>query len=367
MNALLQRLFVLLLLFGRMPATAHDPCPVCGGKVTALQNIKDDRKKPSKNDYFFNRSHCGTADFFLSGAVICTRCWMANSWFEEKWERGSSLPDSFIPPLDKSLRDFPTPSTGTQYIRVFDGMKMSDSREMAWDEANAARFDRYLDYAKQHDLTIELHGIRSHTVTELTGEKKVNPADVSSYGDAYLVVQAKPKALYEKPLPPKRPVELRTVKAEYLRSSVALRTRYVNELVQMLKKADKANDDVAKAAVGRELKAAALPKDFDTKELTKLLMGTWKSKSYGPIWFGDGVCGSGLKEDKEVSASWRIEGNELIQTYPKREDSDDIFTRRFTILLLTKTQLLYLEEDKSGDYVIYRIESWEKSPETKRR
>ena len=370
MNALLLRLCVLLLIFGTTDVIAYDPCPVCGGKVTALENIKDDLRKPSKNDYFFNRSHCG--GWMLEGAVICTRCWIANRWYEEKWERGSSLPDTFIPPLDKSIRDFPALSAKGEYMRVFEGVKMSDSREIYWDEANAARLDRYLAYAKEHDLMMELHGALSpagsyNAVTALTGEKKVNPAEVRFYGDVYLIVQAKPKVLYEKPLPPRRPVELRTAKAEYLRSAEALRTRYVNELLQMLRKAEKENDGVAKTALGRELKAAAVPKDSDTKELTKLLMGTWKSKTYAPIWRGDGVWHWGLKEEKEESAPWRVEGNELLQTYPKREGSDEIMTRRFTILLLTKTQFLYLEESKSDDYVTYRFESWEKSPETERR
>lgn len=374
MNALLLRLFAMLLIFWGMNAIAFDPCPVCGGKVTAIGNIKDDLTKPPRNNHFFNRSMCGGWPW--SGDVICTRCWMGNSWFEENWERGSNLPDTFVPPIDKSLRDFPAPSAEAYYERVFEGVSMRDSREISWDDANAARLVRYLAYAKEHDLMMELHGAVSptgsyNTVTPLTGEKKVNPAEVRFYGDVSLIVQAKPKVLYEKPLPPRRPVELRTAKAEYLADVEAQRIRYVKKLLQMLKQAEKENDDVARTAVGRELKAAALPKDSDTKEVTKLLMGAWKSSNYGSIWRGSGMWNSGLEENKEENKdepkAWRVEGNELIETFPKQEGSDEIPTRRFTILLLTKTQPLFLEEYKVEDYVIYSAHTSEKFSAPKRR
>ena len=284
----------------------------------------------------------------LGGAVICSRCWMGNSWFEEKWERGSSLPDTFIPPFDKSLRDFPAPSADAEYIRVFDGMKMSDSREMSWDEGNIARYDRYLEYAKEHGLMMDLRGAlspagSSDTVVALTGEKKVNLADVRFYGDVFLIVQAKPKVLYEKPLPPRRPVELRTAKAEFLRSAEVLRTRYINELLEMLKKAETQSDDLAADNVKRELKSLALPKESDAKELTKLLIGKWKPlrDRSAPFYRDNGTRSYRLNVDDEVVVQWHVEGNEVVESW---RYNDEIVTRRSLIILLNTTRFVYVVE-----------------------
>lgn len=368
MNPGFSALVAVLLLFSARPTLAYDPCPVCGGRVTSLHKVKDDRSKEPKNGDFFNRSICGMMDMMLGGAVICTRCWMGNMWDKETWERSSSLPDSFIPPLAKSLRDFPIAPDETSYLRQFDGMNVSDSLELEWNES---RFAHYREYCKKHDLIIELQGQtaekyfgESIVVTDIEQPKLSEMGFVAAVS---LVVKTRPKALYAKPLPPKRPLELRTAKAEFQRSAEALRIRYVNELLQMMKKADKANDDLAEAAVGRELKAMALPKDSDPKELKRLLMGKWQSKTYAPIWRGDGAWNWGLKENKEESAPWRVEGNELVETYPKRENDDEILTRRFTILLLNKAHFIYLEESKAEDYVIYYVRSWDRVPETKRR
>lgn len=371
MNARFSALLAVLLLFSVVPALADDPCPVCGGRVTGLHKVKDDRSREPKNYDFFNRSICGMMDMMNAGAVICTRCWMGSRWDEESWKRGTRELDTFVPPLAKEIRNFPAKPDDPAYCRLFEGANLTDFLEFEWDDSHVTRFAGFREYCKKHDLIMEMHGETAENsfgkTVVVTDIEQAKPSEMGFTWHVSLVVKTKPKALYAKPLPPKRPVELRTSKAEYLRSAETLRIRYVNELLQMMKKADKANDDLAEAAVGRELKAMSLPKDSDPKELKRLLMGKWQSKTYAPIWRGDGVWNWGLKENKEESAPWRVEGNELVETYPKRENDDEILTRRFTILLLNKAHFIYLEESKTEDYVLYYVQSWERVPETKRR
>lgn len=381
MNACLLRFLAVLLLFGRIEAAAFDPCPVCGGKVIGLEKAKDDRSKPSKNDEFFPRSTCGVAYSLLGGAVICSRCGMGSRWFEEEWTRASELPGSFIPPLEKSLREFPKPSgedAYAAYCRRFDSRKLTDSVEMQWDETIAGRFAEFRQYCKQHGLVMELRGEIKHPKVwwkedafVVTDKERVNPSEMEFVRGVSLVVKAEPKVLYEKPLPPKRPMELRAAKAEFARSAETLRVRYINELLRMRQKDGKNNDDLAERAVEGELMKLALPKESNTKELTKLLIGKWKADGksenrWGPIVVREGVWNQGYEVDEAESAPWHFEGNQLVCSFPKREDGSQT-TRRLTIILLNATHLVCVEEKDDDGEIRRDFESWERIPDKKRR
>lgn len=381
MNAFLLRFLAVLLLFGRIEAAAFDPCPVCGGKVIALDNAKDDRKKSAKNDEFFPRSTCGVAYSLLGGAIICSRCWIGSRWFEEEWTRASELRGSFTPPLEKSLHDFPVPSgeeAYAAYCRRFDGMKLTDSVEMEWNDTTAGSFARYREYCKQHGLVMELRGQTKHPkilwkedAFVVTDKERIDLSEMEFVRTVSLVVKAEPKVLYEKPLPPKRPLELRAAKAEYARSAETLRMRYINELLQMRQKASKNNDDLAGRAVEGEWMKLALPKESNAKELTKLLIGKWKAdgkseNSWGPIVFREGIWNQGYEVNQAESAPWHVEGNQLLYSFPKQEDGSQT-TRRLTIILLNTTHLVYVEEREDDGEIRRNVESWERIPDKKRR
>jgi hypothetical protein len=311
-------------------------------------------------------------DVMNGGAVICTRCWMGSSWYEESWKRGTGDPDTFIPPLAKELRNFPVKPDEAGYERLFDGASLTDYLELGWDES---KFPAYREYCKKHDLIMELQGGTARDILKrivIPDIEQPQPLEMGFTGHLSLIVKTKPKVLYAKPLPPKRPLELRTAKAEYRRSSEALRNRYVNELLQMLKRAGKNSDDLAKRAVVSELMTMALPKESDANEITKLLIGKWRGdrksdNTWGPVIRRERVWNQGYQVDEAESAPWHVEGNQLIQSYPKREDSGDIRTDRYTIILLNKSQLVCVQERESDEEVPRSVESWEKIQETKHR
>ena len=52
---------------------------------------------------------------------------------------------------------------------------------------------------------------------------------------------------------------------------------------------------------------------------------------------------------------------------PRIQSEDEITSRRFPIILLNKTQLMYLEEYEIAGDVRRNVSSWERIPEVKRR
>ena len=339
---------MLLLLSGAF-AWSFDPCPVCGGKVTSVDRVRDDLGKPSKNIEIWNRSMC--ANGLIGGALVCTKCWLCSYFYEEDWKRMSELRDSFVPPIDKAIHDFPLGTVIASYERKFAGTDLTDSLELEWDES---KYPRYREYCKKHGLVMEFEGGTATDILKniaIPDIEQPRPVEMGFTKGVSLVVKTKPKALYEKPLPPKRPIELRTAKADYLRSAETLRIRYINELLEMLKKAETQSDDLAADNVKRELKSLTLPKESDTKELTKLLIGKWKPlrDRSAPFYRDNGTKSYRLNVDDEVVVQWHVEGNEVVESW---RYNDEIVTRRSLIILLNTTRFVYVIEDKLlGGYV----------------
>ncbi len=366
----------MLLLLSGAPLRAYDPCPVCRGRVTDLDKVKDDRSKEPRNAEFFNRSICGMMDMLNAGSVICTRCWMGNRWDEQTWVRRSSQPSSFIPPMEKALREFPVPPEEGGFERQFDGQSVTDSIEMEWNEA---RFPGFREYCKKNNLVIELRGrTAKHYFGEsivVTDTPQPKPAEMGFTESVSIIVKAPPKELYAKPLPPKRPVELKTAKASYERERESLREQYIDRLLEMLKRADRRGKDgktytdfLAEKNVMRELRSMVLPENSDAKELAALLIGKWKSKKgYAPIWRSEKVWGVGLTAGRDPVGSWRVERNKLMITGEKLRENDEEVTNSYLIILVNKKRLVCLWEWDPDGEVRYDIESWERIPEVRRR
>lgn len=362
MNLFLPRLIAVLMLINEVSAWALDSCPVCGGKVTTVEKLKDDLGKPSRNIEIWNRSMC--ANLLLGGALVCTKCWLCSYFYEEDWKRMSELRDSFIPPVDKAIHDFPLGTVNATYERRFAGADLTDSMEFSWD-GSEDHLSAYKDYCKAHGLLIQLHRRSgfSGEVFDVTDDISLRHYAPQLEDDIPVTVKTKPTALYEKPLPPKRPTELRTAKAEYLHSAETLRIRYIDELLEMLKIAETKSDDLAANNVKRELKSLMLPKESDAKELTKLLIGKWKPlrDRSAPFYRDNGTKSYRLNVDDDVVVQWHVEGNEVVEAW---RHNDEIVTRRSLIILLNATRFVYVVENEllGGD-----VSSEERIVEKKRR
>jgi hypothetical protein len=83
--------------------------------------------------------------------------------------------------------------------------------------------------------------------------------------------------------------------------------------------------------VNSELRKHPAPAKSDSKELSRVLVGSWQSPRRVYIFRANGKWGS---EDGPVSSSWRISGNQLI------EDGS-----RGAIILIDHHYFIYSEND----------------------
>jgi len=156
---LIQLLIAILLLCSVHRSSAADACPVCGGKLTTVGTVTDDRTKPSKNISVWNRSICANM-FYDDASVICTQCWLSYSKQFQRWERSSELPDSFRRPLSAGIRGFPVPPAKNikslvVYSQQIAGAKVSESVAF-WCTDSDSLISDFRAYARKHNLSIRV-------------------------------------------------------------------------------------------------------------------------------------------------------------------------------------------------------------------
>ncbi|HSI62246.1 MAG TPA: hypothetical protein VLE43_03985 [Candidatus Saccharimonadia bacterium] len=143
-----------VLLFCASVALAVDPCAYCGGKITHVGAITDDRAQPSKNLAVWNRSICANP-FYGEDSLICTKCWLSFSKDFGYWERKSNQPDSFHRALTPEIRNFPAPSPGGVYAQYQKDGRCWESA-MFWCTRSDKLASTFRDYARKHGLSINI-------------------------------------------------------------------------------------------------------------------------------------------------------------------------------------------------------------------
>ena len=91
-------------------------------------------------------------------------------------------------------------------------------------------------------------------------------------------------------------------------------------------------NDNALHAIWTELKKYSMPADADSKKLTKFLIGRWSSPRRIYAFKANGRYGS---EDGPIDRTWRIQGNQLIESDGKG-----------TLILLDSKYFIYTEGDQ---------------------
>jgi hypothetical protein len=137
--------------------------------------------------------------------------------------------------------------------------------------------------------------------------------------------------------------EVETARLEYEQSvpsdNEAARLRYVSKLAEIyyrfLKNYWATGDKSANYVplINAELKKHPAPKDSDSKKLSELLVGKWRSPRHVYIFSADGRSGT---EGNPLNDRWRIEGNKYIDSKTKP-------TRAYTIILLNAQYFIYTE------------------------
>ena len=138
---------------GGMNTQPREPsaCGVCGGPVTAVSSIADDRSKPSRNMSVWNRSICGNL-LYGGDSRICTQCWHAYSSVLRKWSLALADPAGFQKPLHDSILRFPLPAasdvkSSVVYDQTIDGASRKES-VLFWCVSDEQYLSRVRAYAR---------------------------------------------------------------------------------------------------------------------------------------------------------------------------------------------------------------------------
>ena len=136
------------------------PCPICGGKLTHIQNISR-KNHPKNRDVWPAPSRlipmCG--DFrYLERSPICTRCWAARSFGSGAWTQQSQDPAAFVVPLSPGIAETPRPPPSARGAKwIFQRTQSEDGKRtegawLRWQDATPGFVAAVKQHAHQHGL-----------------------------------------------------------------------------------------------------------------------------------------------------------------------------------------------------------------------
>lgn len=139
--------------------------------------------------------------------------------------------------------------------------------------------------------------------------------------------------------------DFEAARAEYEQANPrdeAARLRYVNKLAQLTEQGingqwrarrDSPEHNKLADAINAELKKHPMPRDSDSKKLSQLLVGKWRSPRRVYVFRSNGKWGN---EDGPVDTNWRVQGNQIVWGEGKTAS-------RSTIILLSPEYLIYTD------------------------
>ena len=142
--------------------------------------------------------------------------------------------------------------------------------------------------------------------------------------------------------------ELDKAKRDYAKishPSEADRSNYITRLVRLREKAADAKTDDWQA-IDSEIKLHPAPSDSDSKTLSGLLVGQWRSPRREIVYRADGTWTLLPAEEGILHGSWRIEGNQYFETaqYTDAAATEPPKTTHYTIILITKKDLVFMDQ-----------------------
>jgi hypothetical protein len=168
-------LLAVLLFSSTLPSLAAEDCPACGGRLSNVGAITDDRAQPSKNLAVWNRSICANL-FYGDDSLICTQCWMAHSKNLQTWERSSALPNSFHRPLSPATRDFPLPPASNIKSTVVYSQKLTDMKVtesiLFWCSNSPTFLSSVRAYAREHQLSLRIEVLTERNAVIVAAQTK---------------------------------------------------------------------------------------------------------------------------------------------------------------------------------------------------
>jgi hypothetical protein len=122
--------------------------------------------------------------------------------------------------------------------------------------------------------------------------------------------------------------------------SEAARTDYITRLVRLREEAADRNTDAWKA-IDVEIRDHPAPIDSNSKALSARLVGKWESPRHDYLYRADGTWTMLPAEPDIAHGTWRIEGNQYLDTHSSEPEQ----TTRYTIILISKRDFVFTDKD----------------------
>ena len=126
--------------------------------------------------------------------------------------------------------------------------------------------------------------------------------------------------------------------------SEAARAYYITRLVRLHEEVVRLKTD-AWQAIDAEIKQHPAPNDSNSKALSSLLVGKWKSPRHDHLYRADGTWTMIPVEPDVTHGTWRIEGNQYFNTYIDTDASHSPQTFQYTIILITKRDFIFTDQE----------------------
>jgi len=119
--------------------------------------------------------------------------------------------------------------------------------------------------------------------------------------------------------------------------SEAARLAYITRLIRLREKAASLNEW---QPFDDDIKLHPAPSDSDGKSLSSLRVGEWTSPRHSYLYRADGTWTMLPEEEGTTHGTWRIEGNQNVETVA----TDPPQTWQATIILITKADFVFMDQ-----------------------
>lgn len=122
--------------------------------------------------------------------------------------------------------------------------------------------------------------------------------------------------------------------------SEAARADFITRLVRLREEAADRHTDAWKV-IDAQIRDHPAPAGSDSKALSARLVGKWESPRHDYLYRADGTWTMLPVEPDIAHGTWRIEGNQYLDTHSSEPEQ----TTRYTIILISKRDFVFTDKD----------------------
>ena len=199
--------------------------------------------------------------------------------------------------------------------------------------------------AQNREATLKEGEVNLDHIKALTANAQQLASDLNNFGGTVPVAAAPSDVA--KPADARYVRALDEIKRDYGKishPSEPARAYYITRLVRLREEAVRLKTD-AWQAIDAEIKQHPAPNDSNSKDFSSLLVGKWESPRHDHLYRADGTWTIIPVEPDITHGTWRIEGNQYVNTYIDTDATHPTQTFQYTIILITKRDFVFTDEE----------------------